>query len=148
MTDKQIRKKITGLMVKHNVDILPLPVEVAFKLGIDSITLVKEGVIRGIDFDENYVKVKKEDVKEIYDAIRKDLNEIHLCELSEEQVEELESEVEMGSLYVSDYENTFGVNPNEVCSYADGYLEAKGDPEEFDEYESFYDYIQGVEWID
>ena len=102
MTDKQIRKKITGLMVKHNVDILPLPVEVAFKLGIDSITLVKEGVIRGIDFDENYVKVKKEDVKEIYDAIRKDLNEIHLCELSEEQVEELESEVEMGSLYVSD----------------------------------------------
>ena len=48
----------------------------------------------------------------------------------------------MGSCYTADYENSFGVDPNEVADYAEGYLDAKADGE----YDEFYDYICSVEY--
>ena len=147
MTTAQMKKRTHALMVKHGFDTLLLSAKTAIRLGIEYITLKGKTGIQGINFDEEYVPIKDGDVEEVYNAVRKELNEIHLQELTEKEVEELQEQIVMGSLYVSDYENTFGVNPNEVCSYADGYLEAQDNPEEYGEYDTFYDYIQSVEWI-
>ena len=148
MTTAQMKKRTHALMVKHGLDTLLLPAKTAIRLGIEYITLKGKTGIQGINFDEEYVPVPNEDAEEVYNAVRKELNEIHLQELTEKEVEELQEQIVMGSLYVSDYENTFGVNPNEVCSYADGYLEAEDNPEEYGEYDTFYDYIQSFEWVD
>lgn len=142
-----MKKRTHALMVKHGFDTLLLSAKTAIRLGIEYITLKGKTGIQGINFDEEYVPVKDGDVEEVYNAVRKELNEIHLQELTEKEVEKLQTQIVMGSLYVSDYENTFGVNPNEVCNYVEGYLETKDEPEEYGEYDTFYDYIQSVEWI-
>ena len=148
MTTTQMRKRTNALMLYHGPDMVALPSKTAMRLGIEYVTFGKKDGIQGINFDEEYVKIPNEDVEEVYNAVRKELNEIHLSELTEAEVEKIQREVVMGSLYTADYENTFGVKPSEVASYADGYLEAKANPEEYGEYETFYDYIQSVEWID
>ncbi len=135
-------------MLAHGVDMVSLPAKTGLRLGIEYVTLAKRDGIQGINFDEEYVNIPNEDVEEVYNAVRRELNEIHLSELTEEEVEKLQGQVVMGSLYTADYENTFGVNPSEVANYAEGYLEAKDNPEEYGDYETFYDYIQSVEWID
>ena len=145
---KKMREKTHALMVKNDTDMVSLPAKVGLELGIEYVTLKGKDNIQGINFEEEYVPIKDNNVKAVYDAVRKELNAIHLQELIEKDVEKLEREIVMGSLYTADYENSFGVNPSEVANYADGYLEAKSNPEEFGEYESFYDYVQDVEWID
>ena len=138
---QKMRARVNSVMVKNNTDMVSLPAKTALALGIEYVTLKGDKNIQGINFDEEYVPIKDGDVKTVLDAVRKELNDIHLFELSEEDVNKLRSQIVMGSLFVADYNNTFGVNPREVCDYADGYLEVE------DEYDSFYDYIQSVEWI-
>jgi hypothetical protein len=116
--------------------------EAALLLGIEYVTLGKRDGINGINFDEEIVPIPDENVEAVYNAVRKELKEVRLAELSEKDVEKLQKEIVMGSIYYADYENSFGVNEHEVAAYADGYLEVE------DEYETFYDYIQSVEWID
>ena len=147
MEEKKMRKYVSELMVHNNVDMVSLPAKVGLYLGIEYVTLKGKANIGGINFNEEYVPIENEDVEMVYHAVRKELNDIHLDELTEEQVERLEGQVVMGSVYVADYENSFGVNPNEVAEYADGYLEAEGNPAEYGEYDSFYQYIQGIERI-
>ena len=148
MTTAQMRKRTNALMLAHGVDTVSLPAKAGLRLGIEYVTLAKRDGIQGINFDEEYVNIPNENVEEVYNAVRRELNEIRLSELTEKEVEKLQGQVVMGSLYTADYENTFGVNPSEVANYAEGYLEAKDNPEEYGDYETFYDYIQSVEWID
>lgn len=142
MTTTQMRKRTNALMLKHGVDMVGLDGETALRLGIEYVTLGKRDGINGINFDEEIVPIPDENVELAYNAVRKELKEIRLAELSEKDVEKLQKQIVMGSLYLADYENSFGVNEHEVAAYADGYLEVG------DEYETFYDYIQSVEWID
>ena len=148
MTTAQMRKRTNALMLAHGVDMVSLPAKTGLRLGIEYVTLAKRDGIQGINFDEEYVAIPNENVEDVYNAVRRELNEIRLSELTEKEVEKLQGQVVMGSLYTADYENTFGVNPSEVANYAEGYLEAKDNPEEYGDYETFYDYIQSVEWID
>lgn len=141
MTVTQMRKRTNALMLAHDMDMVSLPAKTGLRLGIEYVTLAKRDGIQGINFDEEYVEIPNEDVEEVYNAVRKELNEIHLQELSESEVEELRSQIVMGSIYYADYDNTFGVDTHEVAAYAEGFLEVE------DEYDSFYDYIQSVEWI-
>ena len=141
MTVTQMRKRTNALMLAHDVDMVSLPAKMGLRLGIEYVTLAKRDGIQGINFDEEYVEISNENVEEVYNAVRKELNEIHLQELSESEVEELRSQIVMGSIYYADYDNTFGVDTHEVAAYAEGFLEVE------DEYDSFYDYIQSVEWI-
>ena len=136
-----MRKRTNALMLAHGVDMVSLPAKTGLRLGIEYVTLAKRDGIQGINFDEEYVPIKDGDVKLVFDCLRLELNDFHLHELTREQVDVLQREVVMGSVYVADYDNSFGVSANEVANYAEGYLEAE------DEYESFYDYIQSVEWI-
>ena len=147
MKTKEMRKAIHDILVKNDRDTYYLSAELALRIGIECITLEKNGII-GVNFDEEIVKVPNDDVKRIYDEVRVAFQEVHLDELTEKQVEKLEREIVKGSYYLADYKNSFGVNPQEVANYAEGYLETKDDPEEYGYYETFYDYIQSVERID
>lgn len=147
MKTKEMRKAIHDILVKNDRDTYYLSAELALRIGIECITLDKNGII-GVNFDEEIVKVPNDDVKRIYDEVRVEFEEVHLDELTEKQVEKLEREIVKGSYYLADYKNSFGVAPQEVANYAEGYLETKDDPEEYGYYETFYDYIQSVERID
>ena len=142
-----MRKAVHDILVKNDRDTYYLTAELALRIGIECITLEKNGII-GVNFDEEIVKVPNDDVKRIYEEVRVEFEEVHLDELTEKQVEKLEREIVKGSYYLADYKNSFGVKPQEVANYAEGYLETKDDPEEYGYYETFYDYIQSVERID
>ena len=38
-------------------------------------------------------------------------------------VKKLRQEIKLNSLFVSDYENSFGYDPHKVCDFFDGYVE-------------------------
>lgn len=148
MNSKELRKKAHKILVKHLTDIYYLSAKLGLKLGIECITLKGKDDIQGMNFDEEYVILKDSDVEAVINEIRVEFEEVHLDELTEKQVEKLEKEIVKGSYYLADYKNSFGVAPQEVANYAEGYLETKEDPEEYGYYETFYDYIQSVERID
>ena len=140
MKNKEMRKAIAEIMIKHNTDMYELSCRLSIVIGIDYITLFKANNIRGINFDEKYINIPNKDIEAIYNDVRRGFQEVHIWELTETEVNQLSNQIIWNSLYISDYENKFGVNPKEVCDFADGYLEC-----EEDEYESFYQYIQSVE---
>lgn len=139
---KEMRSKIYDLMLKHNTDMVSLPAKTAIELGIEWVTFKGLKGIQGINFEEEYVPIKSNEVKKVYKAVKKELNEVHLYELSEKEVEYLSKYIVFGSYFLSDYINCYGVAPQEVASYAEGYIEVE------DEYESFYDYIQSIEYTE
>ena len=142
MSEKEMRKKIYELMLKNNVDMVSLPANVAMLVGLEYVTFKGENDIQGINFEEEYVSIPDDDIEDVYNAVRRELSDIHLYELSKAEVRELQSEIVMGSYYLTDYANSLGVSATEVSNYAEGYLEVEG------EYDSFYDYIQSVEFCE
>lgn len=142
MSIKEMRSKIYDLMLKHNTDMVILPAETAIELGIEWVTFNGLKGIRGINFEEKYVPIKSNEVKKVYKAVKKELDEVHLYELSEKEIECLSKHIVFGSYFLSDYVNCYGVAPKEVAEYAEGYIEVE------DEYESFYDYVQSVEYCE
>lgn len=142
MSRKEMRKKIHSLMVKNNMDMIALPARTAILVGVEYVTLKGKTDIQGINFEEKYVPIDSDFISIIYGVIRKMLKDVHLYELTEEEINDLLDEILFGSVYLADYNNSFGVKPEEVSDYADGFLEVK------DEYNSFYDYIQTVEFCE
>lgn len=43
--------------------------------------------------------------------------------LNKAQLKQLRKEICLGSLFIADYENSFGIDPNEVCEFFDGFIE-------------------------
>lgn len=43
--------------------------------------------------------------------------------MSEETLWKLRQEIKLGSLFIADYRNSFGVDPHKVCDFFDGFLE-------------------------
>ena len=43
--------------------------------------------------------------------------------LSQTDLWKLRQEIRLGSLFVADYRNSFGVDPHKVCDFFDGFLE-------------------------
>ena len=141
----RLRAKINDLLVEHDTDIFNLPPKDALRLGIDSITLNGAHGIKGYNFEEELVAVPDESVERVYHIVRKEFNLVDPHELSEEEMAKLCKEIVMGSLYLADYENSFGVDPDLLSSYVEGWLETKENPEEYGDYETLYDYIQSCE---
>lgn len=141
-----MKSAIHDIMVGNGIDIYDLPARTALLIGIDKITLKKGNSIQGIDFEESYVNVPAKHLKKVYNFLRKEFMLVNIQELTEREVEKLSKEINWGSLYFADYNNTLGVNPSVVAQFADGYLEVKENPEEFGEYESFYQYIHSMEF--
>lgn len=66
--------------------------------------------------------------------------EIHVWDLSEDDLKKLRGEIYIGSIYLSDYENSFYIDENEVFDYSQSYEEwldnehVEDSPEEFSYY--------------
>lgn len=72
---------------------------------------------------------------------RKEKN-ISLSDLANEQLQQLRSEIVVGSMYLSDYENSFHINENEVYNISESYdiwCEENGVE---DNAENFAEYVQ------
>ena len=68
--------------------------------------------------------------------------DISLSDLTNEQLQQLRSEIVVGSMYLSDYENSFNINENEVYDISESYdiwCEENGVE---DNAENFADYVQ------
>ena len=46
-----------------------------------------------------------------------------ITELSKEQLAQLRKEISLTSVFVSDYENTLGIEPHEASAFFDGYAD-------------------------
>lgn len=92
------------------------------------------------------LRLLTETEKEELDLLREE-KDLHIWDLDEEQLKKLRSEICVGSVYLSDYNNSFEIDPNEVYNYSEGYLE------EVDEYygndtpEHFAEYCMGVKVV-
>jgi len=65
-----------------------------------------------------------------YEAIELDIAPVgsrRIDTLDSNQLWELRKEIVLNSLYISDYENSFHIDPNAVCDFFDGYLEFLSD---------------------
>lgn len=82
--------------------------------------------------------------QEEIDLLREE-KEMHIWELNEEQLKKLRSEICVGSCYGSDYENSFGIDPDEVYEYSEGYLMYLDESGYEDTQEEFAQYCMGVE---
>ena len=90
------------------------------------------------------LRLLTDDEKEELDELREE-KEIHIWDLDREQLMQLRSEICVGSCYVSDYANSFEIDPNEVCNYSEGYLSFIEEVGYEDTQEEFAEYCMGVE---
>ena len=68
--------------------------------------------------------------------------DISLSDLTNEQLQQLRSEIVVGSMYLSDYENSFHVNENEVRDISESYDIWCEENDIEDNAENFADYVQ------
>lgn len=62
-------------------------------------------------------------------------------DLTSAELSKLRSEIVLNSLYVSDYNNSFGFDANDICSFFDGYvsyLEEIAEEDGFTEWENIF----------
>ena len=97
----------------------------------------------------NFLKSKNNEVKEAEEII--DINN-----LTKEQLWKLRKEIVLGSIYVDDYKNSFGIEPKAVQDFFDSFIEDsqvddEGKPnnrktEEYDNAEDLYNYYSSCEY--
>ena len=58
--------------------------------------------------------------------------------LSQTDLWKLRQEIPLGSLFIADYRNSFGIDPHKVCDFCDGFLEFVGEVMQVD-YSSYDD---------
>lgn len=69
-----------------------------------------------------YLNLLSVEEEEYLNDLRQE-RERHVNELSLEELKELRSQIYVGSMFLSDYENTFNIDKEEVMQYSDGYIE-------------------------
>ena len=83
--------------------------------------------LEGYVFDDEIEILVRDEKGEKYYATLEELSVYATMEdLSFEDLKSLREQISLGSCYLADYENSFGVDRNEVCSYADGFGEEIG----------------------
>lgn len=68
-----------------------------------------------------------------------------MWDLTHEELMELRGQVRLGSLFLSDYDNNFGIDPAQVCSFCEGFGESIDWDDAEDTPDAFADYCEGVE---
>ena len=69
-----------------------------------------------------------------------------MADLTHEDYVKLRGEICLGSIYLADYRNSFGVDENEVYNASEGFGEFTDWNEELDTPEYFADYCDDIEW--
>ena len=137
---EEISKKIIALMGKNNIDIHTTSSLTYGSLCIYSIETDGHKILyEGCD-DDYHTLTDVDALTELYDEMRLEYDDVHISELTEEQVIELVEEITWNSIYHDDYNNTFGVDKKVVCSFAEGFLDAK--EEELGSWDKVFDFIE------
>lgn len=155
-THEEISKKIIALMSKNNIDIYTTSSLTYGSLCIYSIETDGDKILyEGCD-DDYRTLTDVDALTELYDEMRLEYEDVHISELTKEQIIDLSNSIVWNSIFVSDYENAYGVKPRIISYYAEGFLEflneEMGSYDEVLHYvntcavgERFYNYIQSVE---
>lgn len=103
---------------------------------------------RATDFDAQVtVKPAKGDAYDVNVEHLEPYNTI--WDLTHDELCALRGHVVLGSCYLKDYDNKFGIDPKQVYDFCEGYGESIGWSDEDDTPEAFADYCEGVErWED
>ena len=137
------------------------------KKDMDDFSYDEDGDKEFIEALENGTTLDKNSnlAKIIIKASRKYLNDgcyllsestnIDVNNLTKEQLWKLRQEIVLGSLYIHDYDNSFGIDPSAVCNFFDSFIEDAqvddyGRPnnrktEEYDNAEDLYNYYRSCE---
>ena len=92
-----------------------------------------------------YVKVRNGEGRE-YEAECDDLEVYNtVWDLTHDELCRLRGEVKLGSCFLGDYRNSFGIDPSQVYDFCVGYGESIGWRDDEDTPEAFADYCEGVE---
>jgi hypothetical protein len=95
------------------------------------------------DDEEVEIKVRNEKGNEFYVTLYELSVYQTIADLSFDDLKTLREEISLGSLFLDDYENSFGVDTNEVCNYADGFGQEIDWNDELDTPENFALYCRG-----
>lgn len=152
---EEISKKIIALMGKNNIDTyttssLTYGSLCIYSIETDGHKILYEGC------DDDYRTLTDVDaLTELYDEMRLEYEDVHISELTKEQVKELTDFICWNSIFLADYTNPFGIKPIIVSNYADGFLEVLAEEMGWDDAmhfintcavgDRFYTYIQSVE---
>lgn len=80
--------------------------------------------LEGYVFDDEIEILVRNEKGEKYYATLEELSVYaEIEDLTFEELKTLRSEISVGSIYLADYENSFGVDRDTLCSISDGYLE-------------------------
>lgn len=70
------------------------------------------------------LKALKDAVTRILEREKEEIKNVKsVYELNRDELERLRGEICLGSMYYSDYENSFGIDDHQVCTFFDGYLD-------------------------
>jgi len=85
-----------------------------------------------------------------------------MSNLGKTQLKRLRKDIKLNSLFISDYENRYGIDPHEVCDFFDGYMSYLSELEkekygkeldkiedffkEFDTFENLWEWYCMIEW--
>lgn len=74
-----------------------------------------------------------------------------ITQLTDEELVKLRKEIRLNSLFISDYENSFGFDPHEVCEFFDGFMshiteleKENGEDLPWDEFWKKYDTVENL----
>lgn len=67
-----------------------------------------------------YDRLLEEDEEDYLDRLRNEV-EHDISDLNEEELKELRAEIRIGSIYLSDYKNSFNVDESKLCDICDSY---------------------------
>ena len=90
--------------------------------------------------EELQVKVRNEKNEEYYLTLENLLPNIHVSDLDFEELKKLRTQISLGSCYLADYKNDWGIPENEVSDYADGFGEETEWKPELDTPDNFANY--------
>ena len=62
-------------------------------------------------------------IKENKEKSLKESQKLNPNNLTKEQLWKLRKEIVLGSLYIDDYKNSFGINPENVCDFFNSFIE-------------------------
>lgn len=92
----------------------------------------------------NTVKIKTEDGRIFTTELRNIEPNRDIVDLSKEEVKKLWDEIKKGSMYYSDYSNSLGVFENVAMDYYEGYAEQCENENEEETADGFYWYIMSA----
>ena len=64
-------------------------------------------------------------IKENKEKSLKESQKLNPNNLTKEQLWKLRKEIALGSLYIDDYKNSFGINPENVCDFFNSFIDRK-----------------------